>query len=82
MLTTMLQIEERAGTRRSSPAIRALLRRMEEEYDEMPGLSVTARQAQRLWQVERQACAAALSTLVERGFLKRTRGGLYVRARA
>lgn len=60
---------------------RSLLRRVEGEFREMPGLCLTLRQAQRLWHLDQQTCRMVLSTLVERGFLKRTEHGMYVRFR-
>jgi hypothetical protein len=46
-------------------------------YREMPGLSLTAAQAARLWSVERAACVAALQALVAEGRLRRTREPRY-----
>jgi hypothetical protein len=48
------------------------------EYLEMPGLRLTAAQAQRLWHFDGPNCAAVLSQLVAIGFLKEARGN-YVR---
>lgn len=58
-----------------------LLKRVRAEYREMPGLSLTAAQAQRLWGVERRTCEAVLAYLIESRFLRRTDRGLFVRAR-
>ncbi len=49
------------------------------EYAEMPGLRLTSWQAQRLWDLPTDVCAAALKTLTESQFLFRTRDGLYAR---
>ena len=49
------------------------------EYLEMPGLCVTLAQAQRLWNLDRATCLAALRALVESGFLWRTEAGIYER---
>jgi hypothetical protein len=49
------------------------------EYLEMPGLSLTEPQAQRLWSMEPAVCRAVLDALVETGFLRRTLSGGYVR---
>lgn len=49
------------------------------EYDEMPGLSLTAMQVQRLWQLEPTLAASVLRQLVSAGFLTRTPLGKYVR---
>jgi hypothetical protein len=56
------------------------LARVRAEYLEMPGLSLTRPQAQRLWGLEVEACEALLRTLLESGFLRRTSHGGYVRA--
>jgi hypothetical protein len=48
-----------------------LLRRIEGEYLEMPGLQLTPEQAQRLWALDRETCATILEILVERQFLIR-----------
>lgn len=60
-------------------ALHELLRRVEGEYREMPGMCVTAAQAQRLWGLDSTTCAFVLLTLVERRILRRTPRGTYVR---
>ncbi len=50
------------------------------EYYEMPGLHVTRRQFQQLWNLDNTTCEAVLDTLERSRFLRRTRGGAYVRA--
>ena len=57
-----------------------VLRRIQGEYREMPGLRLTKAQAQRLWGLDRAACDAALGALVETRFLFRNRDGAYVRS--
>ena len=57
-----------------------VLRRVQGEYIEMPGLSVTTAQAQRLWGLDRAACDALLGALVDAKFLFRTRDGAFVRS--
>jgi Fic family protein len=59
--------------------LRELTRRIEDEYAEMPGLSLTLPQAQRLWAIDRQTCERALSTLVSRRILRRTARDRFVR---
>jgi hypothetical protein len=49
------------------------------EYLEMPGLRLTLAQAQRLWNLDRDACAAVLNGLVKSGFLCCTEVGVYGR---
>ena len=60
--------------------VRELARRIEVEYVEMPGLSVTLPQAQRLWAAERHACQTVFNRLIARGLLKMTTTGRFVRA--
>lgn len=48
-----------------------LLRRIQGEYLEMPGLQLTPFQAQRLWALDRETCATILEVLVDRQFLIR-----------
>ena len=62
----------------ATAALETQLRRIEGEYREMPGLSVTSAQAARLWGVTKPTCALALMTLVEAGILKRTSHGTYI----
>jgi hypothetical protein len=57
-----------------------VLRRVQGEFIEMPGLRLTIAQAQRLWGLDRAACDALLSALVEAKFLFRTRDGAFVRS--
>ena len=56
-----------------------VLQRFQGEYLEMPGLRLTAAQAQRLWGLERDVCDALLGALVDAKFLSRTRDGAFVR---
>ncbi len=56
-----------------------VLRRVQGEYNEMPGLRLTPAQAQRLWGLDRASCDALLGVLVESKFLFRTRDGAFVR---
>jgi hypothetical protein len=83
-VTTLTQAPETDGnsTRRATPSLDDLLRRAEAEYREMPGLSLTARQAERLWGLDCAMCGVVLTTLTERQILRRTRIGRYLRASA
>ena len=47
---------------------------------EMPGLSLTERQAQRLWHLDSDACRLLFAALVDNGFLRRSPRGGYIRA--
>lgn len=65
--------------RRSWPARESLLRRVRSEFDEMPGLRLTRRQAERLFGLREDICARILATLVADGLLVRTADGAYAR---
>jgi len=56
-----------------------VLRRVQGEFLEMPGLRLPEPQARRLWALEPSLCNAVLAELVEKGFLLRTRDGAFVR---
>ena len=56
-----------------------VLRRVQGEFLEMPGLRVTEAQARRLWGLDAASCDALLGTLVEAKFLFRTRDGAFMR---
>ena len=66
-------------THAMSQASGDLVRRIESEYREMPGLSLTVAQAQRLWGVDQATCLRVLTLLVTRRVLKRTPAGTYLR---
>ena len=63
----------------SSRTVRELTRRIQAEYVEMPGLSVTLSQAERLWAVDRRTCQTAVDRLIARGVLRMTTKGQLVR---
>jgi hypothetical protein len=44
----------------------------------MPGLRLTAAQAQRLWGLSKPECESVMHTLVDSQFLRRTRDGAFV----
>ena len=60
----------------------ALIRRISAEYLEMPGLRVTASQAQRLFGLDATTCDNVLETLLQSGFLSRTSDGMFTLAPA
>ena len=62
-----------------APALHDILRRIEGEYREMPGMCVTAPQAQRLWGLDATTCNVVLRTLVDCRFLRRTPRGTFVK---
>ena len=56
-----------------------VLQRIQGEYVEMPGLRLTAAQAQRLWGLDAVTCEALMAALEESKFLRRTEANRYVR---
>jgi hypothetical protein len=56
-----------------------VLRRVESEFLEMPGLRLTEPQARRLWGLDVASCNALLGALVEAKFLFKTRDGAFMR---
>jgi hypothetical protein len=56
-----------------------LIRRIREEFREMPGLTLTLAQACRLWGVEYHRCRALIESLVAASFLRWTAGGAVTR---
>lgn len=56
-----------------------LVRRVEAEYREMPGLCLTPGQARRLLGLDESRCAAVLGALVASGFLIQTDRGCFSR---
>jgi hypothetical protein len=60
-------------------ATEEVLRRVQGEFMEMPGLRLTAAQARRLWGLDEAACVALLGALVDAKFLFRTGSGAFMR---
>jgi hypothetical protein len=65
----------------SGVPISDLLERIQGEYLELPGLRLTGWQARRLWDIDRTACDALLSALVDVDFLQRAPDGSYMQRR-
>jgi hypothetical protein len=73
-------LERRPVIQTLTPRISTLLRRIEGEYREMPGLKLTEAQARRFWDLDADTCSLVLTTLLEQRFLKCTASGMYIRA--
>jgi hypothetical protein len=56
-----------------------VLRRVQGEFLEMPGLRLTEAQARRLWGLDAASCGALLGALVDAKFLYRTRDGAFMK---
>jgi hypothetical protein len=63
----------------SDATITLIAERIRGEFREMPGLTLTVAQAQRLWNVDLPTCTDVLSQLVDAGFLCRRADGAYGR---
>ena len=64
---------------RKNDALAHAARMVRGEYLEMPGLSLTFRQAMRLWHLDAASCRRVLDALVRSGFLTETRHGAFRR---
>ena len=67
--------------RRNLTSRQALLHRIAMEYDEMPGLRLTAAQAQRLFGLRADVCMRVFDAFVEAAILRRDANNRYVRCR-
>ena len=56
------------------------MRLIRAEYLEMPGLALTRRQAQRLWNLPPEICNAALDSMVAAQFLRRMNNEAFILA--
>ena len=56
-----------------------VMRRVQGEFLEMPGLRLTEAQARRLWGLDAASCGELLGALVDAKFLFRTRDGAFMR---
>jgi DNA-binding IclR family transcriptional regulator len=70
MSTSTLEAEEQTVT--------DWLQFIQVEYLEMPGLTLTSAEAQRLWGLEESTCRELLDTLVAARFLRQTPRQAYV----
>jgi hypothetical protein len=54
-------------------------RRVLAEFEEMPGLTLTVRQASRLFGLDEQQCRVVIDALIDSAYLRETRRGVVVR---
>jgi hypothetical protein len=57
-----------------------ILQRVRGEFLEMPGLRLTAAQAQRLWNLDALVCESLLNAMVDARFLVRTADGAFTQS--
>ena len=55
--------------------VEAVARRVLAEFEEMPGLALTPRQASRLFGLDQDVCKIVLDTLVDLAYLRQTSSG-------
>ena len=55
-----------------------IARRVLAEFEEMPGMTLTRRQASRLFGLDEQVCHIVLDTRVDAAYLRETAGGRVV----
>ncbi len=76
---SLVGIHESLSSTPSEDGDRQLIRRVQAEYREMPGLCLTLDQACRLWALDRATCGRVLEALVAEGFVAVAERGIYVR---
>ena len=59
--------------------VETVARRVLAEFDEMPGLSLTVRQASRLFGLDQDFCRVVLDVLVDSAYLRQTGRGMVTR---
>jgi hypothetical protein len=64
---------------RSQTVIAALITRVQDAFLDIPGLSMTLEQAQRLFHIDRATCQALFDILTESAVVTRTQDGAFVR---
>jgi hypothetical protein len=57
----------------------AVARRVLAEFEEMPGLTLTMRQASRLFGLDPEQCRIVLDALIDAAYLRETRAGAVTR---
>src|SRR5262249_26752412 len=76
----MISRETAATPTAASIVLDDLLRRIQAEFNEMPGLRLTRAQARRLWALDDAVCDAVLTALLDARFLARSGDTSFVRA--
>jgi hypothetical protein len=60
--------------------VELVAKRVRAEFEEMPGMTLTMRQASRLFGIERDVCKTVFERLVTTSYLKWTQSGAITRA--
>ena len=64
-----------------APRVDQIARRIDAEFDEMPGMRLTRAQVRRLWSLSERDCSDALEHLCAAGHLALDSSGRYLRRR-
>ena len=56
---------------------RKLVQRLREEFEDIPGLRLTVREASRFWALDEVTCGRVLTDLTAQGFLARSGDGRF-----
>ncbi|MGE0041167.1 MAG: hypothetical protein AB7H88_05175 [Vicinamibacterales bacterium] len=78
-LAPLVVTNRRSSTTPRQDGYRALVRRAQAEYLEMPGLCLTFDQACRLWALDGETCSRVLEHLIAEGLVVVSVRGTYVR---
>lgn len=60
--------------------VELVTKRVQAEFEEMPGMTLTMPQASRLFGIEREVCKAIVERLITTSYLKVTESGAVTRA--
>ena len=60
--------------------VESVTKRVQAEFEEMPGMTLTMPQASRLFGIERETCKTIVERLVTTSYLKWTQSGAVTRA--
>jgi len=78
-LIAPVAIHRAESTRPREDGYAQLVRRVQSEYLEMPGLCLTVDQGCRLWALDATTCRRILQDLASAGFIAVSERGVYVR---
>jgi len=73
--TELVRVLLLSGCKESSMNVEIIARRVLAEFEEMPGLMLTRRQASKLFGLEPEVCRLVLDSLVDLAYLRQTSSG-------
>ena len=75
------RIDDEEDTLTPGSTLTKLVQRIQEEFDEAPGLEITVNEGARFWALDAETCERVLTRLHETGFLVKTHDEHYRRRR-